>query len=49
MKTTKEVEVQLKSYKTRIDNLGKQNNPNQALSIYTLTSKIGMLEWVLGK
>lgn len=49
MKSTKEIEIQLKSYRTRMDNMGRQNNPNQALSIYTLTSKIGMLEWVLGK
>lgn len=49
MKSTKEIEIQLKSYRTRTDNMGRQNNPKQALSIYTLTSKIEVLEWVLGK
>lgn len=48
MKTKKQIEIQLKSYRTRRDNIMRENWAQNAPIIFRLNEKIDALKWVLG-
>jgi len=48
MKTKKEIEIQLKTSKTRRANLTLHGIPENAVIIFKLNIKIDALRWVLG-